>query len=71
MAKPGLNQSQLPKIDEEFEAIAEGEELTRKEKLKTKWAALEALVGNPKRIDLVAEPLKRKIVSDLRSEHRL
>jgi type I restriction enzyme R subunit len=49
VAKLGLNQSELPKIDEEFEAITEGEELTRKEKLKTKWAALEALVGNPKR----------------------
>lgn len=34
VAKLGLNQSELPKIDEEFEAITEGEELTRKEKLK-------------------------------------
>jgi type I restriction enzyme, R subunit len=59
VAKLGLNQSELPKIDEEFEAITEGEELTRKEKLKTKWAALEALVGNPKRIDLVAADLVR------------
>lgn len=45
---PGLNQSKLPKIDGEFEAIipqSRDEELTRKEKLKTKWAALEALVG--------------------------
>ena len=50
VARMGLNQSELPKIDEEFEAITEGEELTRKEKLKTKWTALEALVGNPKRI---------------------
>jgi type I restriction enzyme R subunit len=57
VAKLGLNQSELPKIDEEFEAITEGEELTRKEKLKTKWAALEALVGNPNRIDLVAADL--------------
>jgi type I restriction enzyme R subunit len=57
VAKLGLNQSELPKIDEEFEAITEGEELTRKEKLKTKWAALEALVGNPQRIDLVAADL--------------
>jgi hypothetical protein len=31
VAKLGLNQSELPKIDEEFEAITEGEELTRKE----------------------------------------
>ena len=57
VAKLGLNQAELPKIDEEFEEITEGEELTRKEKLKTKWAALEALVGNPKRIDLIAADL--------------
>jgi type I site-specific restriction-modification system R (restriction) subunit len=31
VAKLGLNQSELPKIDEEFKAISEGEELTRKE----------------------------------------
>ena len=55
VAKLGLDQSELPKIDEEFEAITE--KLTRKEKLKTKWAALEAVVGNPKRIDLVAADL--------------
>jgi type I restriction enzyme R subunit len=55
--KLGLNQSELPKIDQEFEEITEGEELTRKEKLKTKWAALEALVGNPKRIQRIAADL--------------
>ena len=47
----------LPKIDEEFEEITEGEELSKKEKLKTKWAALEALVGDPKRIALIAADL--------------
>ncbi len=57
VAKLGLNASELPKVDKEFEEITEGEELTRKEKLKTKWAALEALVGNPKRIDLVVADL--------------
>src|SRR5437867_8848326 len=57
VAKLGLNASELPKIDKEFEEITEGEELTRKERLKTKWAALEALVGNPKRIDLIAADL--------------
>ena len=35
----------------------EGEEQTRKEKLKTKWAALEALVGDPKRVALIAADL--------------
>jgi type I restriction enzyme R subunit len=59
VAKLGLNASELPKIDKEFEEITEGEELTRKEKLKTKWAALEALVGNPKRIALISEDLMK------------
>src|SRR5438309_8355089 len=57
VAKLGLNASELPKIDEEFEEITEGEEEARKERLKTKWAALEALVGNDKRIALIAEDL--------------
>ena len=54
IAKLGLNAAELPKIDAEFEEITEGEELTSREKLKTKWAAMEALVGNPKRIALIA-----------------
>ncbi len=57
ISKLSLNAAELPKIDEEFEEITEGEELTKKEKLKTKWAALEALVGDPKRIALVAVDL--------------
>lgn len=54
IAKLGLNAAELPKIDAEFEEITEGEELTNREKLKTKWAALEALVGDPKRIKIIA-----------------
>ena len=57
ISKLGLNAAALPKIDEEFEEITEGEELTKKEKLKSKWAALEALVGDPKRIKLIATDL--------------
>ncbi|MDD2455691.1 MAG: type I restriction endonuclease subunit R [Kiritimatiellae bacterium] len=57
IAKLALNAAAVPKLDEEFEEITEGEELTRKEKLKTKWAALEALVGDPKRIALVAQDI--------------
>ncbi len=56
-AKLSLNAAELPKLDAEFEEITEGEELTKKEKLKTKWAALEALVGDPQRIALVAADL--------------
>ncbi len=57
IAKLGLNAAAMPKIDTEFEEITEGEEQIRKEKLKSKWAALEAMVGNPKRIELIAADL--------------
>ena len=57
IAKLALNHAALPKIDEEFDEITEGEEEAKKQKLKTKWAALEALVGAPKRIALIAEDL--------------
>ena len=57
IAKLGLNAAALPKLDDEFDQITEGEELTSREKLKSKWAALEALVGDPKRIKLVAADL--------------
>lgn len=57
IAKLALNQATLPKIDEEFDEITEGEEDAKKQKLKTKWAALEALVGDPKRIAIIAADL--------------
>ncbi len=57
ISKLSLNAAELPTIDEEFEEITEGEESSKKEKLKTKWAALEALVGDSKRIALVAADL--------------
>jgi type I restriction enzyme R subunit len=57
IAKLALNDQELPRIDDEFEEITEGEEEDRKQKLKTKWAALEALVGDPKRINLIAKDL--------------
>ncbi len=57
ISKLSLNAATLPRLDAEFEEITEGEELNRKEKLKSKWAALEALVGDPKRIALVAADL--------------
>ena len=57
ISKLSLNAAALPKLDAEFEEITEGEEQTKKERLKSKWAALEALVGDPKRIALVAADL--------------
>lgn len=57
IAKLGLLESELTTLDAEFEEITEGEAETQQEKLKTKWAALEALVGDPKRIAIVAKDL--------------
>jgi len=34
--------------------VTEGEEVEKKEKLKSKWARLEAIVGSEKRIKLIA-----------------
>lgn len=57
LAKLELKESEKPHIDPEFEDVTEGEEIDRKEKLKSKWAQLEALVGSDTRIKLVAEDL--------------
>ena len=57
ISKLSLNDDALPTLDEEFEEITEGEEQSRKEKLKSKWAALEAMVGDPKRIVLIANDI--------------
>ena len=57
IAKLALNAAAVPKLDIEFDEITEGEELTKKEKLKSKWAALEAMVGHPNRIAMIAADL--------------
>jgi type I restriction enzyme R subunit len=57
MAKIELDDAERPTLDENFEEITEGEEAQKKEKLKTKWARLEALVGAKKRVKLVAEDI--------------
>jgi type I restriction enzyme, R subunit len=57
LAKLELNESERPKIDPDFEEATEGEEVERKEKLKSKWAQLEAVVGAEKRVALVAQDI--------------
>ena len=57
LAKLELKDSERPKIDPRFEEATEGEEVERKEKLKTKWAQLEAVVGSENRIKLIARDL--------------
>ncbi len=57
LAKLELKESERPKIDPEFEEVTEGEEVDRKEKLKSRWAQLEAVVGSENRAKLVARDL--------------
>ncbi|MEZ4221374.1 MAG: type I restriction endonuclease subunit R [Polyangiaceae bacterium] len=57
LAKLELKSDEVPALDEEFEEATEGEELEGKEKLKSKWSALEALVGTERRMSLVAGDL--------------
>ena len=57
LARLALDKDEQPSIDPDFEEATEGEEVERKEKLKTKWAQLEAVVGAEKRIKLVAQDI--------------
>ncbi|GMU39412.1 MAG: hypothetical protein AMXMBFR23_02780 [Chloroflexota bacterium] len=57
LAKLGLDQERMPELDDEFEEATEGEEVDQREKLKTKWAQLEAIVGTEQRTKLIAQDL--------------
>jgi type I restriction enzyme R subunit len=57
LAKLALDDSERPKIDLDFEEVTEGEEVERKEKLKTRWAQLEAVVGAERRLAVVARDI--------------
>ncbi len=57
LAKLALEESERPNIDPEFEEATEGEEVERRERLKTKWAQLEAVVGAEKRVKQIAEDI--------------
>ena len=57
LAKLALDEAERPKIDPDFEEATEGEEVERKEKLKTKWAQLEAVAGSPHRLKLIAQDI--------------
>ena len=57
LAKLKLVESQRPHLDQDFEEVTEGEETEHKERLKTKWAQLEALVGVEERINQIAQDM--------------
>ena len=57
LAEIELDENEKPHIDPEFEEVTVTEEVAEKEKLKTKWAQLEALVGTEKRLGLIADDI--------------
>ena len=57
LAKLELNDDERPHIDDEFDEATEGEEIERKERLKTKWAQIEAVVGTENRLKLIARDI--------------
>lgn len=57
LAKLELKPEERPKIDKEFEEVTEGEEVEGKEKLKSKWARVEKVVGAPERIRRIAQDI--------------
>jgi len=57
LAKLALDETERPTIDPDFDEATEGEEVERKEKLKTKWAQLEAVVGSEKRLAILARDI--------------
>ena len=57
LANLTLDEKERPRIDPGFEDATEGEEVERKERLKTRWAQLEAIVGAEKRLNLIARDM--------------
>jgi type I restriction enzyme R subunit len=57
LAKIDLPDEQKPVVDAEFDEVTESAEVERREKLKSKWAKIEAMVGTDRRLELVAKDL--------------
>lgn len=57
LVKVHLKPEEAETLDEEVEAITEGEETTASEKAKAKWTQLEAIVGHKERLTSVAADL--------------
>jgi len=54
LAQLSLDEDLQPYLDDQFDEATEGEEIERKERLKTRWAQLEAIVGTDQRVRQVA-----------------
>lgn len=57
LAKLDLKPSHIAHLDKEFEEVTEGEEQDKREKLKSDWARVEAIVGSDTRIKQIAKDI--------------
>ena len=57
LAKVDIKPEERPHIDQKFEYVTEGEEVSSREKLKSKWASIEKVVGSEKRIRAIAKDM--------------
>ena len=57
LARIDLPDEDKPRIDAEIEELTEDEAITEQEKIKRKWATVEALVGSEKRLAMIAADL--------------
>lgn len=57
MVKLNLDETLKPQLDSGFEEATETEEISHRERLKTRWAAVEAIIGTEKRIKAIAKDL--------------
>jgi type I restriction enzyme, R subunit len=57
LAKVHFAEDEKVQLDDRFEELTEGEELTQRQQLRAKWTRLEAIVGNPNRVKKIAEDL--------------
>jgi len=57
LARIDLDEAEKPKIDAEIADIAGDEAEPEQERLKRKWASVEAVVGSDKRLELIAQDL--------------
>lgn len=57
LAKVHFNEDEKVSLDEQFEELTEGEELSNRQQMRQKWTRLEAIVGNPNRLQKIAEDL--------------
>lgn len=57
LAKVHFNEDEKVRLDEQFEELTEGEEWSNRQQMRQKWTRLEAIVGNPNRLQKIAEDL--------------